>query len=91
MIVILVLSMLSISVRLRNKRQSPFLVQKIGNDTVSIVTRVVNWPINLVSNGVANVEDLFNAQAENDHLKNKLITWLKLKLVIVHLKLKTRN
>ena len=72
MLVILVLSMLSISVRLRNKRESPFLVQKIGNDTVSIVTRVVNWPINLVSNGVANVEDLFNAQAENDHLKKQI-------------------
>ena len=68
-LVILVLSMLSISIRLRNKRETPFLVQKIGNDTVSIVTRVVNWPINLVSNGVANVEDLFNTQAENDHLK----------------------
>lgn len=71
-LVILVLSMLSISIRLRNKRETPFLVQKIGNDTVSIVTRVVNWPINLVSNGVANVEDLFNTQAENDHLKNKI-------------------
>ena len=71
-LVILVLSMLSISVRLRNKRETPFLVQKIGNDTVSIVTRVVNWPINLVSNGVANVEDLFNTQAENDHLKKQI-------------------
>ena len=64
--------MLSISIRLRNKRETPFLVQKIGNDTVSIVTRVVNWPINLVSNGVANVEDLFNTQAENDHLKKQI-------------------
>ena len=71
-LVILVLSMLSISVRLRNRRQSPFLVQKIGNDTVSIVTRVVNWPINLISNGAANVEDLFNTQAENDHLKKQV-------------------
>ncbi|WP_405314244.1 rod shape-determining protein MreC [Lactobacillus gasseri] len=71
-LVILVLSMLSISIRLRNKRETPFLVQKIGNDTVSIVTRVVNWPINLVSNGVANVEDLFNTQAENDHLKKQI-------------------
>ena len=71
-LVILVLSMLSISLRLRNKRETPFLVQKIGNDTVSIVTRVVNWPINLVSNGVANVEDLFNTQAENDHLKKQI-------------------
>ena len=71
-LVILVLSMLSISIRLRNKRETPFLVQKIGNDTVSIVTRVVNWPINLVSNGVANVEDLFNTQAENAHLKKQI-------------------
>ena len=71
-LVILVLSMLSISIRLRNKRETPFLVQKIGNDTVSIVTRVVNWPINLVSNGVANVEELFNTQAENDHLKKQI-------------------
>lgn len=71
-LVILVLSMLSISIRLRNKRETPFLVQKIGNDTVSIVTRVVNWPINLGSNGVANVEDLFNTQAENDHLKKQI-------------------
>lgn len=71
-LVILVLSMLSISIRLRNKRETPFLVQKIGNDTVSIVTRVVNWPINLVSNGVANVQDLFNTQAENDHLKKQI-------------------
>lgn len=32
----------------------------------------MNWPINLVSNGVANVEDLFNTQAENDHLKKQI-------------------
>ena len=71
-LVSLVLSMLSISVRIRIRRQSPILVQKIGNDTVSIVTRVVNWPINLISNGAANVEDLFNTQAENDHLKKQV-------------------
>lgn len=71
-VVIVVLSMLSISVRLRNRKDTPFFIQRLGNDTMAIVTRVVDWPINLLSGGSENVQSLLDAQQENDHLKKQI-------------------
>lgn len=71
-IIICVLSMLSITVRMRNNRKSPIFIQKLGNDTMSIVSQVVDLPIRLISGGVDSVQNLVNAENENDHLKQQI-------------------
>jgi len=71
-VIIAILSILSITVRMRNRRNTPLFIQKMGNDTVTIMTQMVNWPINLVTGGVSNVQDLLNTQQENDHLKKQV-------------------
>lgn len=71
-VIIAILSVLSITVRMRNRRNTPLFIQKMGNDTVTVVTQIFNWPINLVTGGATNVQDLLNAQEENDHLKKQI-------------------
>ncbi|MBD5432611.1 MAG: rod shape-determining protein MreC [Lactobacillus sp.] len=71
-IIICVLSMLSITVRMRNNRKSPIFIQKLGNDTMSIVSQVVDLPIRLISGGTDSVQELVNAENENDHLKQQV-------------------
>ena len=64
--------MLSITVRMRNNRKSPIFIQKLGNDTMSIVSQVVDLPIRLISGGTDSVQELVNAENENDHLKQQV-------------------
>ncbi|MBD5430044.1 rod shape-determining protein MreC [Lactobacillus sp.] len=71
-IIIVILSMLTVSVNLRNRRSAPTFVQKLGNDTMAIVSRVVKWPVSLVTGSVDSVQNLVNAQNENDHLKKQI-------------------
>ena len=71
-IIIVILSMLTVSVNLRNRRSAPTFVQMLGNDTMAIVSRVVKWPVSLVTGSVDSVQNLVNAQNENDHLKKQI-------------------
>lgn len=71
-IIVCVLSMLSITVRMRNNRRSPLFIQKLGNDTMSIASQIVDIPIRLISGGADSVQDLVNAENENDHLKQQV-------------------
>lgn len=72
LIILAVLCMLSVSVRMRNNRKSPLFVQRLGNDTMAIVSQVVDWPIRLVSGGADSVSQLVEAENENDHLKQEI-------------------
>lgn len=71
-VVIAVLSILSISVRLRNRRDTPTFIQQMGNDTVAVMSQIVDAPINLVSGGVSSVQDLLDTETENDNLKKQV-------------------
>ena len=71
-VIIAILSVLSITVRMRNRRDTPLFIQKMGNDTVTVITQIVNWPLNLVTGGASNVQSLLNTQEENDHLKKQI-------------------
>lgn len=71
-IIVCVLSMLSITVRMRNNRRSPLFIQRLGNDTMAIASQIVDLPIRLISGGVDSVQDLVNAENENDHLKQQV-------------------
>lgn len=72
LILILVLGTLTISVRVRNNRQTPWLVQKVGNETLAASGRLLDWPLALISSGTNNVHSVLQAQQENDHLKKQV-------------------
>lgn len=72
LVVIVVLVILTGSVHLRNKRNSPLLVQSFGNDVVAVGARLVDWPLGLISGGLNNVHSLLTAQSENNHLKSEV-------------------
>ncbi|EEJ72929.1 rod shape-determining protein MreC [Lactobacillus ultunensis] len=71
-IIVTVLAVLGGSVSLRNKRNTPFLVQSLGNDLVALGTRIIDIPVSFVSNGLNSVHNILNTQEENDHLKREV-------------------
>lgn len=71
-IVILILTILGTSVSLRNKRNSPLFIQGFGNDIVAIGSRVIDLPLSIISGGVSHVNNVLNAERENDYLKSQI-------------------
>lgn len=71
-IVVVILSVLGGSVSLRNRRNTPLLIQSLGNDVVALGTRIVDVPVGLVSGGLNSVHDILNTQEENNHLKREV-------------------
>lgn len=71
-IVIVVVCLLGGSVSLRNKRNTPLLVQSFGNDVVAIGSRIVDAPLGLISGGLNHVNDILNTEQENNYLKQKV-------------------
>lgn len=71
-IVIVILSILGGSVSLRNKRNTPLLIQSFGNDVVGVGARIVDIPLGWISGGLNNVHSILTTQSENDHLKSQV-------------------
>lgn len=71
-IIVVVLAVLGESVNLRNKRNTPLLIQSLGNDIVALGTRIVDVPVGLVSGGLNSVHDILNTQEENNRLKREV-------------------
>ena len=71
-IVIVILSILGGSVSLRNKRNTPLLIQSFGNDVVGVGARIVDIPLGWVSGGLNNVHSILTTQSENEHLKSQV-------------------
>lgn len=71
-IVIVILSILGGSVSLRNKRNTPLLIQSFGNDVVGVGARIVDIPLGWVSGGLNNVHSILTTQSENDNLKSQV-------------------
>ncbi|WP_251547226.1 rod shape-determining protein MreC [Limosilactobacillus caecicola] len=60
------------SVALRNRRQTPPLIQQFGNDIVGMVDGVVAYPVNAAQSGVNSFTDLLNTYSENKKLKQQV-------------------
>lgn len=71
-VVIVILAVLTGSVHLRKKRNTPLLVQSFGNDIVALGSRIVDAPLGLISGGLNNVHSLLNTQSENNYLKRQV-------------------
>lgn len=71
-IVVLIFAILGGSVTMRNKRNTPMIIQSFGNDVVAVGARIIDFPLSFVSGSLNNVHDLMNTQNENNYLKSKV-------------------
>ena len=70
--VILAFTVIGGSVSLRNRRDTPLIIQSFGNDVVAVGTRIIDFPLSFVSGSLNNVHDLLNTQDENNYLKSRV-------------------
>ena len=70
--VILAFTVIGGSVSLRNRRDTPLIIQSFGNDVVAVGSRIIDFPLSFVSGSINNVHDLLNTQDENNYLKSKV-------------------
>ncbi|KRN03583.1 rod shape-determining protein MreC [Holzapfeliella floricola] len=71
-ILIVVVGLVITSTNLQKKQDKPFFLQTFLNDSVSVVTRVINVPVTWFSSGAATVSQLANTYQENENLKKQL-------------------
>ena len=60
------------SVSMRNRRNTPPLIQQFGNDIVGFVDGIVAIPVNAVQSGFSSVGQLMNTYSENRELKQQV-------------------
>ena len=70
--VILAFTVIGGSVSLRNRRDTPLIIQSFGNDVVAVGSRIIDFPLSFVSGSLNNVHDLLNTQDENNYLKSRV-------------------
>ena len=70
--VILAFIVIGGSVSLRNRRDTPLIIQSFGNDVVAVGSRIIDFPLSFVSGSLNNIHDLLNTQDENNYLKSKV-------------------
>ena len=71
-VLVLAFGLMGGSVALRNRRQTPPLIQQFGNDIVGMVDGVVAYPVNAAQNGVQSFTELLNTYSENEKLKEQV-------------------
>lgn len=71
-ILIVCFGLMAGSVTLRNRRNTPPLVQQFGNDVVGFANALVAYPANAVQGGMDSVSELVNAYQENRELKQQV-------------------
>ncbi|WP_302047315.1 rod shape-determining protein MreC [Ligilactobacillus agilis] len=64
--------LIAFSISVRNNRNTPSFIQKIGNESASLVNRVVDLPLTAISNVGTAISDLHNTYEENELLKKKI-------------------
>ncbi|GKQ42858.1 cell shape-determining protein MreC [Companilactobacillus sp. RD055328] len=70
--VILTFGLIAISINIRDKKNTPPLIQQIGNDSVGLIGSVLTAPINGINQIGDNASNLFDTYNENKRLKSKL-------------------
>ncbi|KRN25599.1 rod shape-determining protein MreC [Lacticaseibacillus camelliae] len=79
------------SMSVRNNKNTPPLVQQIGNDIVGIGGRIVAAPGNFVKYGLDDVNDLLNTYQENRLLKAQVSTLAQTKVTNQTLQAENRS
>lgn len=60
------------SVLVRNRRQTPPIIQQFGNDVAGVIARIVDFPVAATHNGYASVAQLLDTYQENTQLRTKV-------------------
>lgn len=69
---IFAIGFIAMSVAVRNKSQTPSIIQRVGNNVVGAASRIISVPMNAAKNGVDNIVNLTNTYEENTKLKAQL-------------------
>lgn len=69
---LLSLGLVSYSVAVRDKRNTPPVIQQLGNDVVGIAARIVTAPAQWAKGGLDDIDDLIDAYSENKSLKAQI-------------------
>ena len=72
LILIACVGLMAGSVSMRNRRNTPPLIQQFGNDIVGFVDGIVAIPVNAVQSGFSSVGQLMNTYSENRELKQQV-------------------
>ena len=60
------------SVSLRNRRNTPPIIQQFGNDIVGFVDSAVALPVNWAQTSISSINGLMNTYSENRELKQQV-------------------
>lgn len=71
-LIIVTFGLLAVTVNIRDKKNTPPVVQQVGNDVVSVVGGVFAYPTNAVKNATSEFSDLYNTYSENKRLKARI-------------------
>lgn len=69
---ILSVGFISASIAVRDDKNTPTIIQQVGNDAVGIAGWVVAGPANAINSGLDDIANLMNTYSENERLKAKL-------------------
>lgn len=69
---IITMSLIAVSIGVRNNKNTPPIVQQFGNDVVGLAGRAVSWPANKLHDSMTAFADLTNTYQENQKLKKKV-------------------
>ena len=70
--IITCLGLLTLSVTVRNRRNTPPIIQQFGNDVAGFADRVVSVPVGGVGAGVNSISQLLSTYDENQKLKQQV-------------------
>jgi len=84
-LIIVTFGLLAVTVNIRDNKNTPPVVQQVGNDVVSVVGGVFAYPTNAVKNATSEFSDLYNTYSENKRLKARIgeLAQNKAKLAVV--------
>ncbi|AUI70968.1 rod shape-determining protein MreC [Companilactobacillus alimentarius] len=71
-LIIVTFGLLAVTVNIRDNKNTPPVVQQVGNDVVSVVGGVFAYPTNAVKNATSEFSDLYDTYSENKRLKARI-------------------
>ncbi|MCD2256483.1 rod shape-determining protein MreC [Agrilactobacillus fermenti] len=70
--IVAMIGFISISISIRDRRETPPVIQQIGNDAAGIASQIVSAPVNSIRTGLTSMVNLVNTYQDNERLKQQL-------------------
>lgn len=70
--IVTMIGLIAISINIKDRRNTPPLVQQIGNDAAGFATEVIEAPVNSLHTGFTAMVNLVNTYQDNEQLKKQL-------------------